>query len=119
MAIMVGTGRGAHAGVLIKNAEALETMEKVDTIVFDKTGTLTEGKPRVVAFSSTKSTPDKTGPAITNDEVLRLAASLERVSEHPLAAAVVQKANELKFESDRACQFPIHPGTGYFRDCRS
>jgi len=78
MAIMVGTGRGAHAGVLIRNAEALETLEKVDTIVFDKTGTLTEGKPRVVAF--------------TDGDVLRLAASLERASEHPLAGAIVESA---------------------------
>jgi Cu+-exporting ATPase len=112
MAIMVGTGRGAHAGVLIKNAEALETMEKVDTIVFDKTGTLTEGRPKVVAFSSMKSTPDKTGPAITDDEVLRLAASLERVSEHPLAAAVVQKANELKLSLSEPANFQSIPGQG-------
>ncbi len=75
MAIMVGTGRGAHAGVLIKNAEALETLEKVDTLVVDKTGTLTEGKPRVVDVSD----------ALKKDpELLRLAASLERGSEHPL-----------------------------------
>src|ERR1700686_2106980 len=78
MSIMVGTGRGAHAGVLIKNAEALETLEKVDTIVFDKTGTLTEGKPRVVAI-----VPQATPPAISREDLLRLAASLERASEHP------------------------------------
>jgi P-type Cu+ transporter len=83
MAIMVGTGRGAHAGVLIKNAEALETMEKVDTLVVDKTGTLTEGKPRVVSISD---------PLGNDSELLRLAASLERASEHPLANAVVQAA---------------------------
>jgi Cu+-exporting ATPase len=83
MAIMVGTGRGAHAGVLIKNAEALETLEKVDTLVVDKTGTLTEGKPRVVGISD----------ALQKDpEVFRLAASLERASEHPLANAVVEAA---------------------------
>jgi len=83
MAIMVGTGRGASAGVLIKNAEALETMEKVDTLVVDKTGTLTEGKPQVVSMSD----------ALEKDPALfRLAASLERASEHPLAAAVVQAA---------------------------
>jgi Cu+-exporting ATPase len=83
MAIMVGTGRGAHAGVLIKNAEALETLEKVDTLVVDKTGTLTEGKPRVVAISD----------ALEKDpELFRLAASLERASEHPLGKAVVDGA---------------------------
>jgi Cu+-exporting ATPase len=83
MAIMVGTGHGANAGVLIKNAEALETMEKVDTLVVDKTGTLTEGKPQVVGISD----------ALEKDpELLRLAASLERASEHPLAAAIVQSA---------------------------
>jgi Cu+-exporting ATPase len=91
MAIMVGTGRAAHAGVLIKNAEALETFEKVDTIVFDKTGTLTEGKPKVVAISVTGNPQD-----ISEDELLRLAASLERASEHPLGVAIVAKANEKK-----------------------
>jgi Cu+-exporting ATPase len=83
MAIMVGVGRGARAGILIKNAEALETLEKVDTLVVDKTGTLTEGKPRVVSFSQ----------ALADDpELLRLAASLERASEHPLGTAVVDAA---------------------------
>ncbi len=84
MSIMVGTGRGAAAGVLIKNAEALEVMERVDTLVVDKTGTLTEGKPRVVSVV----------PVGNRDEVgvLYLAASLERASEHPLAAAVTQAA---------------------------
>ncbi|HKV81893.1 MAG TPA: heavy metal translocating P-type ATPase, partial [Candidatus Sulfotelmatobacter sp.] len=83
IAIMVATGGGAHAGVLIKNAEALETLEKVDTLVVDKTGTLTEGKPRVVAISD----------ALEKDpELLRLAASLERASEHPFGKAVVDSA---------------------------
>src|SRR5207344_2398100 len=88
MSIMVGVGRGAHAGVLIKNAEALERLEKVDTLVIDKTGTLTEGKPRVVAVV----------PIIGLDEreVLRLAASIERSSEHPLARAIVDAASERK-----------------------
>jgi len=104
MAIMVGTGRGAHAGVLIKNAEALETMEKVDTIVFDKTGTLTEGKPKVVAVSAT-GTNDK-------DEVLRLAACLERASEHPLGAAIVAKANEKKLRLMEPTDFTSTPGQG-------
>jgi Cu+-exporting ATPase len=107
MAIMVGTGRGAHAGVLIKNAEALETMEKVDTIVFDKTGTLTEGKPKVVAFSTTEILP-----GISGNEILRLAASLERASEHPLAAAIVAKANELKLNLSEPVNVRSVPGQG-------
>jgi Cu+-exporting ATPase len=104
MAIMVSTGRGAHAGVLIKTAEALETMEKVDTIVFDKTGTLTEGKPKVVAISATGSN-DK-------DEVLRLAACLERASEHPLGAAIVAKAKEKKLRLVEPADFTSVPGHG-------
>src|SRR6202030_538239 len=86
MSIMVGTGRGARAGVLVKNAEALELMEKVDTLVVDKTGTLTEGKPRLVGVTAI-------GP-FGEEEMLRLAASLERGSEHPLAAAIVRGAEE-------------------------
>jgi len=86
MSIMVGVGRGAQAGVLIKNAEALERMEKVDTLVVDKTGTLTEGKPKVVAVIVL--------PGFDEAQVLRLAASAERGSEHPLAAAVVKAAAE-------------------------
>jgi Cu+-exporting ATPase len=107
MAIMVGTGRSAHAGVLIKNAEALETMEKVDTIVFDKTGTLTEGKPKVVAFSTTEILP-----GISGNEILRLAASLERASEHPLAAAIVAKAKELKLNLSEPSNVQSVPGQG-------
>jgi P-type Cu+ transporter len=107
MAIMVGTGRGAHAGVLIKNAEALETLEKVDTIVFDKTGTLTEGKPKVVAFSSTENLP-----GISGNELLRLAASLERASEHPVGAAIVSKAKELKLSLSEPANFQSTPGQG-------
>jgi P-type Cu+ transporter len=107
MAIMVGTGRGAHEGVLIKNAEALETLEKVDTIVFDKTGTLTEGKPKVVAFSTTENLPGNSG-----NELLRLAASLERASEHPLAAAIAAKANELKLNLSEPANFQSTPGQG-------
>jgi len=84
MAIMVGTGRGAHAGVLIKNAEALETLEKVDTLVVDKTGTLTEGKPKLSAISAAQ--------PYTEDEVLHFAASLEKASEHPLGSAIVNAA---------------------------
>src|SRR4051812_33158443 len=81
MSIMVGTGRGATLGVLVRNAEALELLEKVDTLVIDKTGTLTEGKPKLVAVEA--------GGALPENEVLRLAASIERASEHPLAAAIV------------------------------
>ncbi|MEO7622161.1 MAG: heavy metal translocating P-type ATPase, partial [Gallionella sp.] len=84
ISIMVGTGRGAAAGVLIKNAEALEIMEKVDTLVTDKTGTLTEGKPKLVSVVAINS--------FEENEMLRLAASLERASEHPLAAAIVSGA---------------------------
>src|SRR6185369_16379682 len=79
MSIMVGTGRGAQVGVLIRNAEALEVLETVDTLVVDKTGTLTEGKPRLVTVDG-------------DDALLALAASLERGSEHPLAAAIVRGA---------------------------
>jgi Cu+-exporting ATPase len=86
MSIMVGVGRGAHAGVLIKNAEALERMEKVDTLVVDKTGTLTEGKPKVVAIVP--------APGFEESEILRLAASVELASEHPLADAIVRSARE-------------------------
>jgi Cu+-exporting ATPase len=86
MSIMVGVGRGAQGGVLIKNAEALERLEKVDTLVIDKTGTLTDGKPRVVAVRPVE--------GVSEDELIRLAASLERASEHPLAAAVVKAADE-------------------------
>jgi Cu+-exporting ATPase len=89
MSIMVGTGRGATAGVLIKNAEALEILEKVNTLVVDKTGTLTEGKPRLVSVTALD--------GFTDADVLRLAASLERGSEHPLAAAIVAGAEQRKF----------------------
>ena len=84
MSIMVGVGRGAQAGILIKNAEALERMEKIDTLVVDKTGTLTEGKPAVVAI--------QTAQGFDDDDLLGLAASLERSSEHPLALAIVREA---------------------------
>ena len=85
MAVMVGTGRGATAGVLIRNAEALELMERVDTLVVDKTGTLTEGKPRLTSI--------EVASGFDKAEVLRLAASVERASEHPLAAAIVAGAD--------------------------
>ena len=86
MSIIAGTGRGAHAGVLIKNAEALEIMEKVDTLIIDKTGTLTEGKPKLMEVV--------TASGFEQNEALRLVASLERSSEHPLASAIVKGAEE-------------------------
>jgi Cu+-exporting ATPase len=104
MAIMVGTGRGATAGVLIKNAEALEILEKVDTLVVDKTGTLTEGKPRLVSVTARD--------GFTDADVLRLAASLERGSEHPLAAAIVAGAEERKLTLTTAEDFKSVTGQG-------
>ena len=86
MSIMVGTGKGATVGVLIRNAEVLEIMEKVDTLVVDKTGTLTEGKPKLVSVHTTN--------GFAEDDVLQLSASLERASEHPLAEAIVRGAEE-------------------------
>ena len=104
MSIMVGTGRGAMAGVLIKNAEALEVMEKVDTLIVDKTGTLTEGKPRLTAVK----------PASGHDEtaVLRFAAGLERGSEHPLAAAILAGASERGVTASAAEEFRSETGKG-------
>jgi Cu+-exporting ATPase len=104
MAIMVGTGRGARAGVLIKNAEALEILEKVDTLVFDKTGTLTEGKPTVesvVALSRGNET-----------ELIRLAATLEQGSEHPLGSAIVAAAKENNIPLASATAIQSHTGLG-------
>jgi len=104
MSIMVGTGRGALAGVLIKNAEALEVLEKVDTLVVDKTGTLTEGKPRLASVH--------TLPEWNEAEVLRLAATLERGSEHPLAAAIVAGAQERGLKLGEAREFLSLTGKG-------
>jgi Cu+-exporting ATPase len=104
MSIMVGTGRGASAGVLIRNAEALEAMEKVDTLVVDKTGTLTEGKPRLVAVEP--------AGGLDEDELLRLAAGLERASEHPLAAAVVAAAEERGLDVPGTSDFESVTGRG-------
>jgi Cu+-exporting ATPase len=104
IAIMVATGRGAHAGILIRNAEALETLWKVDTLVVDKTGTLTEGKPRVVSAVI--------APLISQDELLRLAASLERASEHPLAGAIVLAAENRKLALGNAADFHYLAGAG-------
>ena len=104
MSIMVGTGRGALAGVLIKNAEALEVLEKVNTLVMDKTGTLTEGKPRVVAV--------KAAEGWREDDVLGFAATLERGSEHPLAAAIVSGAQERELALSEAKEFQSVTGEG-------
>ncbi len=104
MSIMMGTGRGALAGVLIKNAEALQVLEKVDTLVVDKTGTLTEGKPRLASVHAL--------PGWDEAEVLRLAAILERGSEHPLAAAIVAGAQERGIELGEAREFLSLTGEG-------
>jgi Cu+-exporting ATPase len=104
MSIMVGIGRGARGGVLIKNAEALERFEKVDTIVIDKTGTLTEGRPKVVAV--------RTAPGQPEAELLRLAASLERGSQHPLATAIVDAARERGLVLAPASDFDAPTGRG-------
>ena len=104
MAVMVGTGRGAESGVLIRNAEALETLHRADTVVVDKTGTLTEGRPKVTEVE----------PALgfSADEVLRLAAGLERGSEHPLAAAILREAQERALSPVEVHDFESVPGKG-------
>jgi Cu+-exporting ATPase len=104
MSIMVGTGKGATMGVLIKNAEALEIMEKVDTLIVDKTGTLTEGRPQLVSI--------QTSNGFDEDTVLRLAASLERASEHPLAEAIVRGAKDREISLTDTDQFESITGQG-------
>lgn len=104
MSIMVGVDRGALAGVLIKNAEALERMERIDTLVVDKTGTLTEGKPKVVAVVAAQ--------GFDEAEVLRLSASVERASEHPLARAVVASAADRGIALADATDFDAPTGKG-------
>ena len=104
MSIMVGTGRGAQAGVLVRNAEALELMEKIDALVVDKTGTLTVGKPKLVAV--------ETVGGFSEAEVLRLGASLERGSEHPLAAAIVEGAAERGIDLPASSDFQSRTGKG-------
>ncbi|MFZ0694161.1 MAG: copper-translocating P-type ATPase, partial [Alphaproteobacteria bacterium] len=104
MSIMVGTGRGATAGVLVKNAEALELMETIDTLVVDKTGTLTEGKPRVMGVVALA--------GVSENDILRLAASLERGSEHPLAAAIVKSAEARNLSLVSVPQFRSEAGKG-------
>ncbi|HZW50512.1 MAG TPA: heavy metal translocating P-type ATPase, partial [Rudaea sp.] len=104
MSIMVGVGRGAQEGVLIKNAEALERMERVDTLVVDKTGTLTEGKPKVVAIVA--------AAGFEESEILRLAASVERASEHPLADAIVRSARARNLDLSKVEEFDSPTGKG-------
>ncbi len=104
MAIMVGTGRGALAGVLIRNAEALETLEKVDTLVVDKTGTLTEGRPRVVSIVA--------APGLSEKQLLQIAATLERASEHPLAAAILAAAKDRSISLGDIADFQSRTGKG-------
>jgi Cu+-exporting ATPase len=106
MSIMVGVGRGAQAGVLIKNAEALEHMEKVDTLVVDKTGTLTEGKPAVISIVPAS--------GFSEAEILRLSASVERASEHPLAVAIVAAAEKQGIATARVTNFDSPIGKGAF-----
>ena len=112
MSVMVAVGRGAHAGVLIRNAEALEILAKVDTLVIDKTGTLTEGKPkvdRVIVFDQGSS---KHGPERSEEDLIRLAASVESASEHPLARAIVGAAEERGISLSPVVDFRATPGGG-------
>ena len=104
MSIMVGVGRGAQAGVLIRDAEALERMEKIDTIIVDKTGTLTEGKPSVTSIATVKGQDE--------NELLALAAAVEKASEHPLAAAIVKAAQNRKLEIPKVMGFDSPSGKG-------
>ncbi len=104
ISIMVGTGRGATVGVLIKNAEALEIMEKVDTLVTDKTGTLTEGRPKLTSVEAL--------PGYLDNDILQLGASLERASEHPLAAAILKGADERNLELEEVKDFQSISGKG-------
>jgi Cu+-exporting ATPase len=106
MSIMVAVGRGAHAGVLVRNAEALETLAQVDTLVIDKTGTLTKGKPQVVNIAIFR------GAELSEEQLLRLAASVESASEHPLARAIVRAAEERKISLALAVDFRATPGGG-------
>ena len=108
MAVMVGTGRGAHAGVLVRNAAALELMEKVDTLVLDKTGTLTEGKPKMTSILSTN--------GITQVDLLLLVAAVEKLSEHPVAAAIVSEAEQRKLKILPAENFQSFTGQGVVGD---
>jgi Cu+-exporting ATPase len=108
MAIMVGTGRAALDGILVKNAEALEILEKIDTLVVDKTGTLTEGRPRVTTIVATPGA----APGNNESQVMRVAAALERLSEHPLAAAILAAAKERDIAQADATDFHSRTGKG-------
>ncbi|HZE81359.1 MAG TPA: heavy metal translocating P-type ATPase [Candidatus Polarisedimenticolia bacterium] len=108
MAVMVGTGRGAHAGVLVRNAEALELMEKVDTLVLDKTGTLTEGKPRLTSILATG--------GISQLDLLLLVAAVEKLSEHPVAAAIVKEAEQRRLKIPLGEKFQSFTGQGVVGD---
>jgi len=105
-AIMVGTGRGARMGILIRGGEALETIQRLTTVVFDKTGTLTRGRPEVTDILP--------APGVTEEALLLLSASAERDSEHPLAAAVVRRARESRLELKYATRFAAEPGLGVY-----
>ena len=104
MSIMVGVGRGAREGILIRDAEALESFERIDTIVIDKTGTLTEGKPKLGSLA--------TAPGIDENTLLRLAATAERGSEHPLARAIIDAASARGLSPEEVSNFVAHPGKG-------
>jgi Cu+-exporting ATPase len=104
MAVMVGTGRGAHAGVLVRNAEALELMEKVDTLVLDKTGTLTEGKPRMTSMAAIG--------GISQVDLMLLVAAVEKSSEHPVAAAIVKEAEQRRLKIPQVEKFQSFTGQG-------
>src|SRR5262249_7757233 len=104
MSVMVATGRGAQAGVLVRRADALEALETVDTLVIDKTGTLTEGKPRLASISPAN--------RFSEDELLSLSASIEKGSEHPLASAILAGAAERKLELSPVNDFQALSGKG-------
>jgi Cu+-exporting ATPase len=110
MSVMVGTGRGAHAGVLVRNAEALETLEKVDVLVVDKTGTLTEGRPELIETIAS--------PSVDVSQLLTAAASLERASEHPLAEAIVKGAYQRGLELSEVSEFESVTGKGVLGQVR-
>jgi Cu+-exporting ATPase len=104
MSIMVGVGRGARAGILIRDAEALEALERIDTIVIDKTGTLTEGKPKLASVV--------TAPGVGENTLVLMAASVEQASEHPLARAIIEAAKARGLSLDQVANFVAHPGKG-------